>query len=120
MQFTLTFQHPLNHSLQIGDTVWYTDISPSGGYDISPTATKLGTVVEVSDQYQAHQIKVSNSTLDNSSAPDLSEKYIMFSKDNRANLTSLVGYYAQAKFENNSKEKAELFAVSSEIVESSK
>tara|TARA_R100001163_G_scaffold27819_1_gene22465 strand:- start:420 stop:782 length:363 start_codon:yes stop_codon:yes gene_type:complete len=120
MQFTLTFQHPLNHSLQVGDTVWYTEVSPSGGYDIAPTATKLGTVVEVSDQYQAHQIKVSNNTLDNFSIPDLFEKYIMFSKDNRANLTSLVGYYAEAKFENNSKEKAELFSVSSEVAQSSK
>ena len=44
----------------------------------------------------------------------------MFSKDNKANLTSLTGYYAKARFENNSKEKAELFAVSSEIVVSSK
>ena len=32
----------------------------------------------------------------------------------------LKGYYAETKFENNSKEKAELFAVSSEIVQSSK
>lgn len=118
MQITLTFQHPLNHSLQVGDTVWYTEVSPSGGYDVAPTATKLGTVVEVSDQYQAHQIKVSNNIL--TSAPSLADKYIMFSKDNRANLTSLVGYYAEAKFENNSKEKAELFSVSSEVAQSSK
>ena len=118
MQITLTFQHPLNHSLQVGDTVWYTEVSPSGGYDVAPTATKLGTVVEVSDQYQAHQIKVSNNIL--TSAPSLADKYIMFSKDNRANLTSLVGYYAEAKFENNSKEKAELFSVFSEVAQSSK
>ena len=118
MQITLTFQHPLNHSLQVGATVWYTEVSPSGGYDVAPTATKLGTVVEVSDQYQAHQIKVSNNIL--TSAPSLADKYIMFSKDNRANLTSLVGYYAEAKFENNSKEKAELFSVSSEVAQSSK
>ena len=44
----------------------------------------------------------------------------MFSKDNSANLTSLTGYYALAKFENNSEEKAELYAVGSEISISSK
>jgi len=44
----------------------------------------------------------------------------MFQKNNKANLTSLKGYYAEATLENNSKEKAELFAVSSEIVQSSK
>ncbi len=95
MEITLTFEHPLNHSLQVGDTVWYTEVSPSGGYDIAPTATKLGRVEEISDQYQAHEIKVSNRVLNYS--PALSGKYIMFSKDNRANLTSLLGYYAKAK-----------------------
>ena len=44
----------------------------------------------------------------------------MFSKNNNANASNLVGYYAKARFENNSKEKAELFAVGSEINESSK
>ena len=56
MEITLTFEHPLNHSLQVGDTVWYTEVSPSGGYDVAPTATKLGRVEEVSDQYQAHEM----------------------------------------------------------------
>ena len=44
----------------------------------------------------------------------------MFSKEAKANTTSLKGYYALARFENNSKEKAELYAVGSEINESSK
>ncbi len=118
MEITLKFEHPLNHSLQVGDTVWYTEVSPSGGYNVAPTATKLGKVEEISDQYQAHEIKVSNNVL--TFAPALGNKYIMFSKDNRANLTSLLGYYAEAKFENDSTEKAELFSVNSEIVPSSK
>ena len=118
MEITLKFEHPLNHSLQVGDTVWYTEVSPNGGYDVAPTASKLGRVEEISDQYQAHEIKVSNNVLNFS--PALGNKYIMFSKDNKANLTSLVGYYAEAKFENDSTEKAELFSVNSEIVPSSK
>jgi len=118
MQIQLTFEHPLNHSLQVGDTVWYTDLASSGGFEVAPTATKLGTVEEVSDQFQAHSIKISNRILN--FLPDLTDKYFMFSKDNRANLTSLIGYYAEAKFENDSTEKAELFSVNSEIVPSSK
>ena len=35
-------------------------------------------------------------------------------------MNGLSGYYADAKFQNNSKVKAELFAVSSEVTESSK
>ena len=43
-----------------------------------------------------------------------------FVKDKKANTTSLLGYYAEAKFVNNSIDKAELFSVGSEVTESSK
>ena len=46
--------------------------------------------------------------------------FIMFSKDNKVNLSSALGYYAEVKFKNNSEEKAELFAVGTDFVESSK
>ena len=45
--------------------------------------------------------------------------YIMFSKYSQGD-DGVLGYYANAKFVNNSKEKAELFAVSSEIAITSK
>ena len=43
----------------------------------------------------------------------------MFSKWNQTD-GDVVGYYAQANFINNSKEKAELFSVGSEVIISSK
>ena len=46
--------------------------------------------------------------------------FIMFSKDNKVNLSSALGYYAEVKLKNNSEEKAELFAVGTDFVESSK
>ena len=46
--------------------------------------------------------------------------FISFSKDNRVNESSLKGYYAAVTLENSSNKKAELFAVSSEVVPSSK
>tara|TARA_Y100001963_G_scaffold21719_1_gene28105 strand:- start:12867 stop:21989 length:9123 start_codon:yes stop_codon:yes gene_type:complete len=46
--------------------------------------------------------------------------YIMFAKNQVINTSSLLGYYASVKFENNSQEKIELFSVNSEITESSK
>ena len=130
MQIKLTFEHTLNHSLQQGDTIWYITDSPmgmvqSGGYDVSNgnQTIKLGIVEEISNQYRANQITISNSfstTPANIMSQNLNNAFIMFSKDNGVNLTSLTGYYALAKLENNSKEKAELFAVGSEIVQSSK
>ena len=44
----------------------------------------------------------------------------MFSKENEANLGSLLGYVAEVEFTNNSKEKAELFSIGAEVSESSK
>ena len=120
MEITLKFEEPLNSSLQVGDTVWYTNTSSAGGYNsaASNSVLKLGIVEEISNQYRAHEIKVSNNVIDY--YPALTNAFIMFSKDNNVNLTNLNGYYAKAKFENNSKEKAELFAVNSEVFISSK
>jgi len=126
MQITLTFQQELNNSLQVGDTIWYVsqlNINQTGGYDVGKKEkiTKLGAVVEINDNL--NQILISNSftiTPPQFMTSNLTDAFIMFSKDNGANLTSLKGYCADARFENNSKEKAELYAVSSQIVESSK
>ena len=69
---------------------------------------------------------ISNSviTVDNSGTIPLQipgvQYYCMFVKNQIINMSGLSGYYANAKFENNSKIKAELFSVSSEISESSK
>jgi hypothetical protein len=121
MQIKLTFNEPLNHSLQVGDTIWYVTTGQSGGYETAGVSqtNKLGTVEEISNQYRAHQITVSNYT--STVAPtNLEQSFIMFSKDNKANLSNLKGYYALARFENNSRKKAELYAVGSEISISSK
>ena len=120
MKIILEFENKLNHSLQVGDTIWYATTGHTGGYETADSSEvkKLGRVEELSNQYRAHTITVSNYILTDS--PALANAFIMFSKNNNANASSLVGYYAKARFENNSKEKAELFAVGSEINESSK
>ena len=125
MEITLTFNEPLNASLQIGDTVWYVDTSTTGGYDTASqdNINKLGVVEHISNQYRAHQIKVSKYTPASTTAltPLLNnDSFIMFSKNNIVNLGNVSGYFAEVKLENNSTEKIELFAVSSEISESSK
>ena len=44
----------------------------------------------------------------------------MFEKDKQVNSSSLIGYYAEVKFVNNSTEKVELFSIGAEVSESSK
>jgi IS1 family transposase len=43
-----------------------------------------------------------------------------FSKDNKANLSSLVGYFAEVEMKNESTSEVELYQVGSDIAESSK
>ena len=51
---------------------------------------------------------------------DDNPSFIMFSKDNKANLSSILGYYASVTFKNDSIDKAELFNVGADVFESSK
>jgi len=129
MQITLNFNFSLNISLTPGDQVWYTDPTPSGGYStssIAPTSTNipqlLGVVVSVSgvNSMQNNEVVVTNSVLLVAPVLTMNQTYFMFRKNRKVHLASLTGYYAQARLINNSKEKAELFAVSSEVVQSSK
>ena len=57
---------------------------------------------------------VDNSVTGASYTP-LVDDFIMFSKFEQGD-SGVLGYYAEAKFVNDSKEKAELFAVSSEVI----
>ena len=119
MVITLTFNEPLNISLTVGDTVLYTEPSTSGGYSISnSTPQRLGIVTDI--DRDNNKIQVTNVLLSVAPILQINQTYFMFTKDNATNLASLTGYYAEAKFINNSTEKAELFAVGSEVVESSK
>ena len=117
---TLNFSKGVNKSVQIGDIVYYVPIVAAGtdAGNVS-TATgysnivKMGAVVHI----KATSIIVDHD--DNVPAPTTSN-FIMFSKDNSANLSSLLGYYADIKFVNKSTDKAEIFSVGCDVFESSK
>jgi len=122
---TLSFNNPVNASLQIGDVVYYSIITSSGTFaTVLPSNTILfGTVSDISTDGLSIDV-VYEDDADGDGIVDVSppgvNDYISFAKDKQVNSSSLVGYYAEAKFINNSKEKAELFSVGSEVSESSK
>jgi hypothetical protein len=96
-----------NNSLQIGDDAYYVTLVKGYGGDPIP----LGKVTEIGSDY----IDVDPGNLGLNS-----NDFIMFSKNKQANNSSLLGYYAEVKLTNDSTSKAELFALSSEVLESSK
>tara|TARA_Y100000401_G_C8233545_1_gene179318 strand:+ start:14 stop:367 length:354 start_codon:yes stop_codon:yes gene_type:complete len=117
MPATLTFSHPLNVSCQIGDTVYYVDTTTSGGFNInSSSVVEIGIISAIGGTTAAPEITVANhqvSTLPNGA-------FILFSKDNKANMNSPIGYYCEIKLKNTSTNYSELFHVGVDIFESSK
>jgi len=97
-----------NNSLQVGDQAYY--VSLDQGYGTSDPKP-LGQITEISNDYIIVDPGDSNLAL---------EDFIMFSKNKEVNNSSLLGYYAEVKLTNNSIKKAELFALGSEVLESSK
>ncbi len=97
-----------SNSLQIGDDAYYVTLTDSyGNSDPKP----LGKIKTIKRDY----IEVDPGD------GDLQEgDFIMFSKNKEVNNNSLLGYYAEVKLTNNSTDKIELFALGSEVTESSK
>ena len=108
-QITLTFQHPIQVSVQPGDTAYYTN-DPMGE-DI----VKIGKIVSVTNNPDVITCEIESNTV-----RPLNTSFILFTKDNKANISGILGYYAEVEMRNNSRVKAELFSVGSEIFESSK
>ena len=96
----MTFPKDINVSVQVNDIAYYLQ---STGPDV---ITKIGKITAVE--------------IDDGATRPTSSQFILFSKDNKANLTAVRGYYAEVKMRNDSNEYAELFSVGSEIFESSK
>jgi hypothetical protein len=150
MTINLDFTNNIdNTSLQVGDLVYYVPHSPLGGFDNSQNdPTLIGEVDEILPNtefapavcsifpglYTTQQSCEDNGgqwlpaligfrlIVDNTATnitPSLGD-FILFSKNSQINLSGLVGYYAEIKIVNDSKQKAEMYCMASEISLSSK
>lgn len=104
---TLTFPAPLNVSVQIGDTAYYTD-------DLNGTAIVLIGIITAITMY-AITVSISASAV----RPKITS-FILFSKSNEVNVNSVTGYYAEFQLRNDSEKIAEMYSIASEVFESSK
>ena len=114
MPITLTFTNPLNVSCQVGDTVYYVPTTTTGAFSTAAhnNIVEIGIVTSIVGLV----ITVSNNLV--ASVPN--GAFILFSKDNKANLSSALGYYAEVKIKNDSNEYAEMFSFGVDTFESSK
>jgi hypothetical protein len=110
----LIFDHPVNSSLQVGDAIYCG--AEIDGVLSSNNTEHVGNVLQVGVDY----ILVDK---DPTVPPIITlglNDFIFFAKNININESSLKGYYADVTFENSSNTKTELFAISSEVVPSSK
>jgi len=133
-KINITIGGSLNDSLSVGDIAYYVTLASSvGGFQSSSgIVTALGTIDNV------HKQAVTGFTLNGSSvnvpansitvdvgstvigSSTLTNKMLLFAKDKKVNTSGLTGYYAEVKMTNTSLIESELYAVSSDIVQSSK
>ena len=131
---TLNFNHDINASVQINDVVYYVTTTPVGqGKTWASTTTphytetrenviKIGPITAIfpwDGNETVIEANMDAALAGQYGTPELGD-FIMFSKDNKVNLSSLSGYYSSIKLRNNSKDEAEMFSVAADFIESSK
>lgn len=115
MALTLTFNHPLNISVNIGDVAFHSPTN-TNVYDISTSYQTIGVITDIIDR----NTNLSKIIIDPPLSTPVIGDFIFFAKSNQVNSSGLKGYYAEVKMENDSNKKAELFSVSADIQQSSK
>ena len=115
---TLTFSAPLNVSCQVGDTAYYVPTTTDGGFTKnSADVLEIGQIRQINNA-QTNTPVVICDTMAPGNLDGLT-RFILFSKDNKANLSSILGYYADVQFVNDSTAEAELFSIGTEVFDSS-
>tara|TARA_R100000152_G_C6759379_1_gene183322 strand:- start:271 stop:642 length:372 start_codon:yes stop_codon:yes gene_type:complete len=119
---TLQFSAPLNVSCQVGDTAYYVN-TQAGDVEFTVnngSVVEIGTIVQIEDREVTPTVQV-YTTLTGWENELSNEQFILFSKDNKANLSSPLGYFAEVKMSTNAvTTPSELHAVSMDMFTSSK
>ena len=115
-----------NDSLQIGDMAYFITPSALGGFNqIDPNSPLgqpifIGPVVTFAPLGGGPILTITIDELNPGGTVPGPGDFLMFGKDCSANISGLIGYFAEVKIKNNSFEKAEIYCLSSEITVSSK
>ena len=101
--------------MQVGDTAYYVPTTSTAGFNVnSSNVVEIGEITNV--DFNSNTIIV-NTSLANGVVT--TSHFILFSKDNAASMSSILGYYAEVKMTNTSVTEAELFQVGLDIFGSS-
>jgi len=129
---TITFPNTINVSVQVGDTAYYLDNMTSlgsgslfpGHIPTTHNHSNYNDIIQIGDIVSINRGQMQMTCNWNPNPPMAAfptiGDFIMFSKDNKVNLSSLLGYYAEIQIVNNSRTEAELFSIAADVFGSSK
>ena len=118
MIYRIHFDYIVNVSVQIGDMIYISlpykpGVTPAAVLLEDSPRIEVGVVKEVGEYYVDVELS-SSFTMDPQDIVN-DGYHIMFSKNKSANTSGLLGYYMDANFVNNSRQKAELYVVGSDV-----
>tara|TARA_R110002020_G_scaffold4486_2_gene19547 strand:- start:9142 stop:9546 length:405 start_codon:yes stop_codon:yes gene_type:complete len=133
MEAILQFNYPINQSCQEGDAIYYVPQESLTGYDFdinteNQDIVEFGSIMLICNGTITSGVCTEDAIpttvsilcdIGNITQSPTTTDFIFFGKERSVNEASIVGYYGEFKFLNNSKSKAELFSTSCEITESS-
>tara|TARA_Y100001937_G_C7004592_1_gene278110 strand:+ start:236 stop:649 length:414 start_codon:yes stop_codon:yes gene_type:complete len=131
---TYSFNTTINRSVQIGDVLYYAAVGVGGiffgsGANISIDTKPVDTVSDYNKIKRAGVITSITRTASGGSiiieqdvlvSLPADGDFIFFSKEASVNNSSMLGYFAEVKLENDSNKKIELFNIATDVFESSK
>jgi hypothetical protein len=98
---TITFTNELNSSLQIGDIIYQ---------QLKGKTSVVGACKSIATDRKSFVVDI-----DDKEIRPTTDSYIFFGKDNQINTSGILGYHANVKLANTSTDRAELYAVNSEV-----
>ena len=123
----INFTQPINDSAQVGDMLYFSNMNATGETVDGPT--EIGLITEVGNNFvevggEIDGVTQAATTPTSFEAIDIEGGAIpplfMFRKDGQANISTLVGYFAEINLTQNATDRRELFGIGSEVFISSK
>ena len=116
----INFTQPINDSAQVGDILYFTSVDAAN--IAAPDPIEIGPITEIGNNFvvvdgpSQTPAGLTVAEIEAGALPPL----FMFRKDGQANISTLVGYFAEINLTQNATDRRELFGIGSEVFISSK
>ena len=128
MEIEVYLSLPLNASVQAGDIAYYIAVASQtlGGFTVSANNQQVVTIgmitqiefIDTNEDGVNDMAKITCNALSEENQPGVGD-FVLFSKDAKANEGTVLGYYGEFVFHNNSKSEAEMFMSACDVSQSS-